>query len=155
MWDDLKRQWEAGSMLTRLIFANVGVFTVIMTLRLLNVRCVGQRIQVFYTWKADAMYRPWSVITHMFVHVDIWHMVINMAWLYDKPHVMSTRRTAFAQHLHGGWTRGICAVRLLQLGSGVPKHVSYGERARRPSWLQRPPPTRTPTCACFCSVRCR
>ena len=36
MWDDLKRQWEAGSMLTRLIFANVGVFTVIMTLRLLG-----------------------------------------------------------------------------------------------------------------------
>ena len=89
MWDDLKRQWEAGSMLTRLIFANVGVFTVIMTLRLLTtfgVLDIGWLNGVFglaASWKADVLLcRPWSVITHMFVHVDIWHMVINMAWLF-------------------------------------------------------------------------
>ena len=89
MWDDLKRQWEAGSMLTRLIFANVGVFTVIMTLRLLTTfgaldgGWVNGVFGLATSWKADVlMYRPWSVITHMFVHVDIWHMVINMAWLY-------------------------------------------------------------------------
>ena len=35
MWDDLKRQWASGNMLTRLIFANVGVFPLVMTLRLL------------------------------------------------------------------------------------------------------------------------
>ena len=45
---------------------------------------MGQwRIRLGHFVEGDVlMYRPWSVITHMFVHVDIWHMVINMAWLY-------------------------------------------------------------------------
>ncbi|HBP45966.1 MAG TPA: hypothetical protein DD635_08675, partial [Flavobacteriales bacterium] len=89
MWDDLKSQWNSGSMLSRLIFANVGVFTLVMTLRLLttfgalNSSWMNGVFGLAVSWDVDVlMYRPWSVITHMFVHVDIWHMVINMAWLY-------------------------------------------------------------------------
>lgn len=89
MWDDLKRQWASGNMLTRLIFANVGVFTLVMTLRLLAK--MGALNAVWSTgvfglatsWDAGVlMFRPWSVFTHMFVHVDVWHLVINMAWLF-------------------------------------------------------------------------
>lgn len=89
MWDDLKRQWASGNMLTRLIFANVGVFTLVMTLRLLaqvGVLDAAWSNGVFglaTSWDvAVLMYRPWSVFTHMFVHVDVWHLVVNMAWLY-------------------------------------------------------------------------
>ena len=76
-------------MLTRLIFTNVGVFTVIMTLRLLTTFGAldsGWLNGVFglaTSWKTDVlMHRPWSVFTHMFVHVEVWHLVINMVWLY-------------------------------------------------------------------------
>lgn len=89
MWDDLKRQWNSGNMLTRLIFANVAVFTAIMTLRLLaktgvlNASWVTGVFGLATSWDVEVlMHRPWSVITHMFVHVDLWHLVINMAWLY-------------------------------------------------------------------------
>ena len=76
-------------MLTRLIFANVGVFTAIMTLRLLtktgalDASWVAGVFGLATTWDLPIlMHRPWSVFTHMFVHVDLWHLVINMAWLY-------------------------------------------------------------------------
>lgn len=26
--------------------------------------------------------RPWSIITYMFTHTDVWHCVFNMIWLY-------------------------------------------------------------------------
>ena len=116
-------------MLTRLIFANVGVFTVVVTLRCSLVRRVGRRMG---QWRirqrfveADVlMCRPWSVITHMFVHVDIWHGHQHGLAVLDGPHVHGPiRRTAFAQHLHGGRTREF-ACGCFQLGSGVPtKHV--------------------------------
>lgn len=89
MWDDLKKQWDAGSLLTRLIFVNVGVFTLILTLRLLGTLGVideSSKIGVYGLatgWRSDVLIqRPWSVLTHMFVHVDIWHLAMNMLWLY-------------------------------------------------------------------------
>jgi membrane associated rhomboid family serine protease len=89
MWDDLKRQWNSGNMLTRLIFANVGVFTAVMTFRLLaktgalDAAWVKGVFGLATTWDVEVLlHRPWSVFTHMFVHVDLWHLVINMAWLY-------------------------------------------------------------------------
>ena len=85
-------------MLTRLIFANVGVFTVIMTLRLLTTfgaldsGWVNGVFGLATSWKADVlMYRPWSVITHMFVHVDIWHMVC-LLYTSPSPRDLSTSR---------------------------------------------------------------
>ena len=63
-------------MLTRLIFANVGVFTVIMTLRLLatfGVLDSGWVNGVFglaTSWNAEVlMHRPWSVITLSLIHI--------------------------------------------------------------------------------------
>jgi len=89
MWDDLKKQWDAGSLLTRLIFVNVGVFTLILTLRLLGTLGVIDESNVIGVyglatgWRSDVLIqRPWSVLTHMFVHVDIWHLAMNMLWLY-------------------------------------------------------------------------
>jgi len=89
MWDDLKKQWDAGSLLTRLIFVNVGVFTLILTLRLLGTLGVVDESNVIGVyglatgWSGDVLiHRPWSVLTHMFVHVDIWHLAMNMLWLY-------------------------------------------------------------------------
>jgi membrane associated rhomboid family serine protease len=89
MWDDLKKQWDAGSLLTRLIFVNVGVFTLILTLRLLGTLGIineSNAIGVYGLatgWSGDVLVlRPWSVLTHMFVHVDIWHLAMNMLWLY-------------------------------------------------------------------------
>ena len=89
MWDDLKRQWSSGNMLTRLVFVNVGVFTLLMTLRLLQkLKTIGPEADLgafglATTWKGELLImRPWSVLTHMFVHVDVWHLVMNMLWLY-------------------------------------------------------------------------
>lgn len=89
MWDDLKAQWQSGTMLTRLIFVNVAVFTGVLTLRLLQTLGVleaGVEVGVFglaTSWNTAVLFgRPWSIVTHMFVHVDVWHLAMNMLWLY-------------------------------------------------------------------------
>ncbi len=89
MWDDLKRQWSSGNMLTRLVFVNVAMFTLVMTLRLLkklgalDFESDSGVFGLATTWKAELLLmRPWSVLTHLFVHVDVWHLVMNMLWLY-------------------------------------------------------------------------
>jgi membrane associated rhomboid family serine protease len=30
----------------------------------------------------ELVYRPWTIITYMFLHIDIFHILFNMLWLY-------------------------------------------------------------------------
>lgn len=88
MWDDLKRHWKSGSMLSRLVLINVLTFLVILTLQLCGrLRLLPAMDEGVFglatTWNLQVLLaRPWSMITHMFVHVDVWHMGVNMLWLY-------------------------------------------------------------------------
>lgn len=92
VWDDLKSAWGRGGMLIRLIYVNVGVFAVLATLRLVLLMGWGGELANFSraeamglatTWQLDQLiYRPWTVVTHMFVHNDVWHIAMNMLLLW-------------------------------------------------------------------------
>ena len=90
MWDDLKNQWNNGGILARLLLFNVFVFVALATLRLLermgllNLAFSPSEVYGLATsWNlAFLVQRPWTVITHMFVHVGIWHLAMNMLWLF-------------------------------------------------------------------------
>lgn len=90
MWDELKNQWKHGGILVRLLLFNVFVFVALATIRLL------ERLEVLAltfspsevyglatSWNVSyLMQRPWTIFSHMFVHVGIWHLAMNMLWLY-------------------------------------------------------------------------
>ncbi len=90
--DDLKASWARGGMLIRLIYVNLGVFVVLATLRLVLLMGWGGDLANFSraealglatTWQLDRLImRPWSVLTHMFVHNDVWHVAMNMLLLW-------------------------------------------------------------------------
>jgi membrane associated rhomboid family serine protease len=92
VWDDLKSAWGRGGMLVRLIYVNVGVFAVLATLRLILLMGWGGELANFSraeamglatTWQLDQLiFRPWTVLTHMFVHNDVWHIAMNMLLLW-------------------------------------------------------------------------
>ena len=89
IWNDLKQQFSHGNMLTRIILINVAVFVVI---NLVLVFSGGFHDPAVY----DKIIRPlsfdsnwlynithlWGLITHMFLHVDFWHILWNMVLLY-------------------------------------------------------------------------
>ncbi|MCX6326218.1 MAG: rhomboid family intramembrane serine protease [Bacteroidia bacterium] len=89
IWDDIKKTFRDGSNLTRLIYINIAVFILITIIAiisfLLNNTAISEKaINLFSvpsSFKA-LIVRPWTLITYMFVHKDIWHILFNMLWLY-------------------------------------------------------------------------
>jgi len=89
IWDEIKNTFRNGSSLMRLIYINIGVFLLITILAvigfLLNNPVISEKTMDLLSVPSAVMaliLRPWTVITYMFVHKDIWHILFNMLWLY-------------------------------------------------------------------------
>lgn len=95
IWSDLKTSFRDGNMAVRLVMINVAIHLVIclcyVPLYLYYGRAGGE-IQVFeqffkdYMWLSSdvgtVLMRPWTIITYMFLHQNIWHLFMNMIMLY-------------------------------------------------------------------------
>jgi membrane associated rhomboid family serine protease len=89
IWDDLKLTFRNGSNLTRLIYINIAVFVIITIIAvigfLLNNQSIADKSLDLFSVPASLstlLLRPWTLITYMFTHKDIWHILFNMLWLY-------------------------------------------------------------------------
>ena len=85
--DDLKRTFRQGNIVVRLIYINVAVFVLglllAVVLGLFNID-INFLLHDLYL-PADLLQllrRPWTLITYMFMHAGIWHLLGNMLWLY-------------------------------------------------------------------------
>jgi membrane associated rhomboid family serine protease len=89
IWDDIKKTFRDGSNLTKIIYVNIAVFILITITAVIGFLLNDQDISVKAldifsvpsSFKA-LLLRPWTLITYMFVHKDIWHIMFNMLWLY-------------------------------------------------------------------------
>lgn len=89
IWDDIKLTFRNGSNLTRLIYINIAVFVIITIIAvigfLLNNQSVADKSLDIFSVPASLsalLLRPWTLVTYMFTHKDIWHILFNMLWLY-------------------------------------------------------------------------
>ena len=86
--DDLKRSYQSGTMVTRFIFLNVGVFVALSFIRVFGFFYKSNFLGVVVPWVAGSsnwetmLFRPWTVITYMFVHEGLWHLFVNMIMLW-------------------------------------------------------------------------
>ena len=87
--DDIQKTFGNGTSLTKLIFINVAVFVLILIVSiigfLLNKPQISTTTLNIFSVPASIialLARPWSLITYMFTHKDIWHILFNMLWLY-------------------------------------------------------------------------
>ena len=84
---DLKESFRRGNIYIQLIYINVGVFiftTLTGVILLLFNRSLGG---VFEWLELPAslprfIIQPWSVLTYMFMHAGVLHILFNMLWLY-------------------------------------------------------------------------
>jgi membrane associated rhomboid family serine protease len=94
IWDDLKREFSSGNMITRLIIINVAVFVVVNLVKVgfaivyPGVSPLANGFQDFlhlFCMSSDGWYlltHPWIPLTSMFLHEGFWHVVWNMLFLY-------------------------------------------------------------------------
>jgi len=89
IWDDIKKTFRTGSNLSRLIYINIAVFILITVIAiigfLLNNPLISSKALHLFSVPSSLkalILRPWTLITYMFVHKDIWHILFNMLWLY-------------------------------------------------------------------------
>jgi len=85
--DDLRTQWRTGGMAVRLILINLGVFLVHHLVGL-GLFLAGAPEPDMLRWlmatsdlSALAM-RPWTVVTYMFTHTDLFHIFFNLLMLW-------------------------------------------------------------------------
>lgn len=84
--NDIKRTFKEGSVLTRLIYINLGVFLVV---KLIGVffYLVGQPFTLV-PWLAipsqidELLLKPWTPFTYMFLHEGFLHILFNILGLY-------------------------------------------------------------------------
>jgi membrane associated rhomboid family serine protease len=92
IWNDIKREYQYGDMITRIVIINVMIFLVVNVIRIaiyitnrgfvvpefdqaLHYLCVGK------AWHHN-LYHPWVFFTNMFLHVEFFHILWNMLFLY-------------------------------------------------------------------------
>lgn len=117
IWDDIKKTFRNGNNLTKLIYINTAVFILISVAFIIgfllknpgiptsfvNILSVPASLKILLT-------KPWSLITYMFVHKDIWHILFNMLWLYWFGRIFLEyldQRKLVAVYLLGGITGAV------------------------------------------------
>ncbi|MDX8341505.1 rhomboid family intramembrane serine protease [Draconibacterium sp. IB214405] len=83
---DIKRTFKEGSVLSRLIYINIGVF---LLLKIIGVffYLSGQNVSLYQYLSVPSItevlvQRPWTPITYMFLHQGFIHLLFNMLGLY-------------------------------------------------------------------------
>ena len=79
--------FRQGDIVTKLIFINVAIFLIIglasVFLRLFNFPAQGWTCWLYLPASFERfLIQPWTLLTYMFVHTDIFHILFNMLWLY-------------------------------------------------------------------------
>lgn len=86
-FDNLKVTYQKGSASVRLIYINVAIYALLQVVQiLLRLFKIGE-LEI-YQWLAlpanvsKLLYFPWTILTYMFLHKDIFHILFNMLALY-------------------------------------------------------------------------
>jgi membrane associated rhomboid family serine protease len=87
--DDLKRNFKESSVLIRLIYINTAVFIFInvfnLFVYLFTKSTLDNVFNYYLAYPSNVIvffHKPWTIITYMFIHADIWHILFNLLWLY-------------------------------------------------------------------------
>lgn len=91
VWEEIKRRYQVGGITTRLMYVNVGIFVVVKLLSVI-IQIANSSVDpsAFVSdWLAvpaylpQLIYRPWTLITYQFLHLDFMHLLFNMVFLYS------------------------------------------------------------------------
>ena len=85
--DDIKKTFLYGNMVNKILIVNLAVFVVVLLLSVFLQPFEGLYTTILRNLQISAdplrtLLRPWTVISHMFLHTDVWHIFWNMILFY-------------------------------------------------------------------------
>lgn len=86
--DDIKYAWHRGDVTIRFVFANVAVFLALTLLRIFGFFFQTDLKGAVIPWISGTsspegmLFKPWTIVTYMFVHEGLFHLLGNMIILY-------------------------------------------------------------------------
>ena len=139
IWDEIKLTFRNGSNLTRLIYINIVVFILLSIVAgigfLLNNQEISGKALDLFSVPASfnaLLLRPWTLITYMFTHKDIWHILFNMLWLYWFGRIFLEyldERKLVAVYLLGGISGAMVYILSFNITGVVADSVAIGASA--------------------------
>ncbi len=141
--DDIKRNFKNGNMVIKLIFVNVTVFAVLLILGLVGGLFIPREQHPgledsMHQWSewlelysnfSKLIFKPWTLITHMFTHVGIFHLFFNMLMLYFSGQLFVQffgEKKLLATYILGGLSG---AVVLILASTFLPYFANYESTA--------------------------
>ncbi|MCB9175414.1 MAG: rhomboid family intramembrane serine protease [Flavobacteriales bacterium] len=122
---DIKNQYKNGSVLIKLIFINVLVFLAVNIIGLLlyffNIENGIQQLVYWLSLPSDVtklLYRPWTILSYMFLHEEIFHLLFNMLVLYFGGQIFLqflNNKKLLSTYLLGGLSGGLLYVLLFNV----------------------------------------
>lgn len=139
IFDDLKRQFQSGDLLTKVLFVNIGLYVIILMVNIFatlfigseNNEIVSQYIFPFLSLNTnliELLIHPWTLITHQFVHaLDPWHLIGNMFLLYFLGRLFLnyfSPKQLFGLYLLGGLVGALSLIITVNLSPYFSNNVS-------------------------------
>ncbi len=106
LWDRIQyRMLRSGSKVSLLIWINVAVYLFINIPSTLEgfifhtgyIDSFTDKYLALHSYLPFLIRTPWTLLTYMFMHANIWHILINMLWLYWMGQIfeeyLGTKRT--------------------------------------------------------------
>ncbi|MBN1415828.1 MAG: rhomboid family intramembrane serine protease [Bacteroidales bacterium] len=133
IFDEIKASFRHGTMLTRLIYINIGIFLAISVLyvifrlftpgaTLADLKGVfHQNVMQYLMLPANPVKlitRPWTLITYMFAHQNVLHILFNLLWLFWFGKIFLqylTEKQLLSTYLLGGLAGAVFYLLLLNL----------------------------------------
>jgi len=89
LFETIRASFRKGTSLTRLIYINIAVFILIaagsiVSFLLDNPELQAKIVNILAVPSSftSLLKRPWTLITYMFTHKDVLHILFNLLWLY-------------------------------------------------------------------------
>jgi len=117
--EDLKKFFKDSSILPRLIIINLGIWILVQVAFIIGWAFnssdlyIEELILEYLALPASLellIYRPWTLITYMFLHTSFWHILFNMLWLYWFGKIFTeylNQRQFLVTYLLGGVAGGV------------------------------------------------
>ena len=85
--DNLRGRFAAATVPVRFVMVNVAVFVIVRVLALVCLLFAVDATPAIELFEMPSnpvkfLHQPWSVISYMFLHYDVMHILFNMLWLY-------------------------------------------------------------------------